>query len=127
MKKCIFLVLVTAMMSLAFAPASRAETSLAIIAPGLFIVIGGESDIFFSNGYYWRKYRGHWERTDHYGGHWEEYHDRLPFREPTNQVVRDRKAHGERYRESDVRAGRVEHQGEGDRKGGDKRTHEGDH
>jgi hypothetical protein len=48
----------------------EAEPPLVIVSPGVMVVEDSDSEIFFSNGFYWTWSGGVWYRTRSYRGGW---------------------------------------------------------
>jgi hypothetical protein len=46
------------------------EPTLVDIAPGVSVIADSENEVFFTDGYYWVNYGGHWWRAPNYHGRW---------------------------------------------------------
>jgi hypothetical protein len=72
----------------------EAEPPLVLVAPGVVVVRDYESEVFFSNGFYWTAKSGHWYRTRSYRGGWS----RVPRWRVPGRIARVRTGSYRHYR-----------------------------
>lgn len=75
-----------------------------VFIPGYNIYVVAEPGIrvFFFGGYYYRHYGGFWHRARHYEGPWEDWRQGVPFREPSDDVIREERGRGHFVKPSQV-------------------------
>ncbi len=90
----------------------------------VYVIARPGISIFYYGGFYYRLYRGHWERSEHFeGGHWGEFRGRVPFRTPPHESINHWVEQGPRIRPNEIPPGRG---GSPRGRGGERRDHERD-
>ncbi len=75
-----------------------------VFIPGnnVYVVAEPGVRIYFLGGFYYRYYGGYWHRSRHYEGPWEDWRQGVPFREPSDERIREERGRGHFVKPSEV-------------------------